>query len=243
MRLGLSAGDVKPGGRFGSSEDDGSALDAAGGGVCGARRRPGLTGEGLCLPLRHVGSRRREPAGGWGPTCGGSPTAASPADPAACGTGGNTRSRSLNWRTVRRPSSHWARVLPIGMLTSVQFCSFHMISAQSGAVCAKVTMRRSQARRAASRLVEYTIRGPIAPSSQMSFSRGSLRPLSRTSTTTLVPTLRCRAITVATSSRSKMKTASPRIWPSTTLRAGMLLPTVDITPRFQRLRISVDSCS
>ncbi|CFE38933.1 Uncharacterised protein [Mycobacterium tuberculosis] len=112
---------------------------------------------------------------------------------------------------MRRPSSHWARVLAIGMLTSVQFCSFHMISAQSGAVCAKVTIRRSQARRAASRLVEYTIRGPIAPSSQMSLSRGSFRPLSRRSTTTLVPTLRCSAITVATSSRSKMYTASPRI--------------------------------
>ena len=76
----------------------------------------------------------------------------------------------MNWRTVRRPSSHWARVLVTGMPTSVQFCSFHMISAQSGAVCANVTIRRSQARRAASRLVEYTIRGPMAPSSQMSLS-------------------------------------------------------------------------
>ena len=117
-----------------------------------------------------------------------------------------------------------------------------MISAQSGAVWANVTIRRSQARRAASRLVEYTIRGPIAPSSQMSFSRGSLMPLSRRSTTTLVPTLRCSAITVATSSRSKMKTASPRIWPSTTFLA-VTSPTVDITPRFQRLRMSADSCS
>ena len=89
------------------------------------------------------------------------------------------------------------------MATSVQFCSFHMISAQSGAVWAKVTIRRSHARRAASRLLEYTIRGPIAPSSQTSFSRGSLTPLSRRSITTLVPTLRCRAMTVATSSRSK----------------------------------------
>ncbi|CAG6938782.1 hypothetical protein PICSAR104_04577 [Mycobacterium avium subsp. paratuberculosis] len=55
---------------------------------------------------------------------------------------------------MRSPSSHWVRVLVIGMATSVQFCSFHMISAQSGAVWANVTMRRSQARRAASRLVE-----------------------------------------------------------------------------------------
>ncbi|PQM46296.1 hypothetical protein C1Y40_03526 [Mycobacterium talmoniae] len=143
---------------------------------------------------------------------------------------------------MRSPSSHWARVDDTGMDTRVQFCSFHIISAQSGAVWAKVTIRRSQARRAASRLVEYTIRGPIAPSSQMSFSRGSLSPLSRRSTVTLVPTLRCSAITVATSSRSKMYTASPRIWPSTTLRAGTS-PTVEITPRFQRLRMSVDSGS
>ena len=57
-------------------------------------------------------------------------------------------------RTVRRPSSHCARVLVTGIDTSVQFCSFHMISAQSGAVWAKVTIRRSQARRAASRFVE-----------------------------------------------------------------------------------------
>ena len=76
----------------------------------------------------------------------------------------------------------------------------------------------------------------------MSFSRGSLMPLSRRSTTTLVPTLRCSAMTVATSSRSKMNTASPRIWPSTTLRA-VTSPTVDITPRFQRWQISADSGS
>jgi hypothetical protein len=40
------------------------------------------------------------------------------------------------------------------MLTNVQFCSFHIISAQSGAVWANVTILRSHARRAASRLVE-----------------------------------------------------------------------------------------
>ena len=76
----------------------------------------------------------------------------------------------------------------------------------------------------------------------MSLSRGSLMSLSRTSTTTLVPTLRCSAMTVATSSRSKMNTASPRICPSTTFLADTS-PTVDMTPRFQRCTISVDSCS
>ncbi|SIL21557.1 Uncharacterised protein [Mycobacteroides abscessus subsp. abscessus] len=128
----------------------------------------------------------------------------------------------------------------MGSAASVQCCSFHSTSAVSGAVWAKVTIRRSQARRAASKLVEYTMRGPMAPSSQISDSRGSCMTLSRRSTMTLVPTLRCSAMMVATSSRSKTYTASPRICPRTTLAAAAD-PALDITPRFQRLTISL-SC-
>ena len=116
-----------------------------------------------------------------------------------------------------------------------------MISAQSGAVCAKVTMRRWQARRAASRLVEYTIRGPIAPGNQMSLSV-ALEPLEPEVDDDVGADLAAQRdhrrdfFEVEDVDRLAADLAQHHV-------VGGDSPTVDITPRFQRLRMSVDSRS
>ena len=107
------------------------------------------------------------------------------------GMGGRTRNRSLNCRTVRRPSSHsrTGRGDRHGQQRPVLLVPV-MTSAQSGRCGRRSPIRRSHAR---GRQEAVGVHHPwaMAPSSHTSFSRGSGRPLSRRSITMSVPT-RCR---------------------------------------------------
>ena len=123
--------------------------------------------------------------------------------------GGSTRSRSANRRTTSRPVFSLAGSLVTGIEPSAQLPSFHRTSTNAGALLARATMRRSQTRRATSRLLENMTRGPIAPSSSTSSSAGARTSSCRRSTTTCEGEERRTAITVAVSARSKTTASTP----------------------------------